>query len=280
PAMDFLHYSGFCSLQYSGFCFCNFLYFYLTLNIETPVSIEVWSFEESIKYDFKKMKTLKKRRSFEELTGPEKVVSIKRREKYYNDKRQEIKRLVNCNFDKRTSFLTLTQNEESSIRKNIDVGNLEFQKFIKRLKRWLKKNRPGFDLRYIATWERTKRGMIHYHIILFNFPFIPVNELQEVWGQGFIKINHVDHVEKSKKGLYVSKYFAKELEFKDAKKKAYFTSRNLNKPQKFRLDLKEFDIKMFGKPDYENKYKLIRKDGMEFKKSEVKYYAITKKNLE
>jgi hypothetical protein len=31
--MDFLHYSGFCSLQYSGFCFCNFLYFYLTLNI-------------------------------------------------------------------------------------------------------------------------------------------------------------------------------------------------------------------------------------------------------
>lgn len=244
--------------------------------IETLTSIEVWRFEEPIWYDFESG-TGKTRRSFEELTGPEKIMSIKRREKYYTEKKHDIKRLVNCNYDHKTSFLTLTQNEESSIRDSIDRGNIEFQKFIKRLKRWLNKNQPCYTLRYIATWERTKRGMIHYHIILFNFPFIPVNKLEKLWGQGFVKINQIDHVDKSKKGLYVCKYFAKELEFKDTKKKAYFTSRNLIKPNKFKFDLPQFEIQEFGKPDYESKYKLIRKVGTEFEESEVEYYSITKK---
>ena len=149
---------------------------YDTKIIETNENIEVWYYEEPIANDFK-LSSEKTRRSFDELSGVEKVASIKRREKYYQNKRHEIKRLVECNFDRRTVFLTLTQNKNSPIKESIDVGNLEFQKFVKRLKRYLAKNHKNSKLKYIATWERTKKGLIHYHIILFSFPYIPAKKM-------------------------------------------------------------------------------------------------------
>lgn len=251
---------------------------YNTQIIETPVSIEVKHYSEPIYYDFSTSKYGTYRRRFSELSGPEKVISIKRREKYYQNKRHEIKRLVDCNFDQNTKFLTLTQAPGSIIQDDIDIGNLEFQKFVKRLKRWLKTNRKNWSLKYIATWERHQNGKIHYHIILFSFPYIRAKEMERLWSHGFIKINKINHVGRKQTGLYVSKYFAKELAFKDAKKKAYFKSRNLKRPLESKFDIcsDQFDITWFGTPEYHNNYTLVRKANGVYSESVVDYFLIPK----
>ena len=65
----------------------------------------------------------------------------------------------------------------------------------------------------------TKHGAIHYHVILFSFPYLPHAELTAIWGHGLIKINKIDIDSAENRGRYVSKYFDKDLELKEHKKK-------------------------------------------------------------
>ncbi|MGG5370782.1 hypothetical protein IGI67_002423 [Enterococcus sp. AZ196] len=141
--------------------------------------------------------------------------------------RFEIARLVDTNFREQTKFLTLTF--EKNIE-DIDYANYEFNKFIKRLNYDLYKTKKA-QLKYIATWELQKRGAIHYHLILFDFPYIPFKRLESIWGHGYIKINKIDVDSIENRGRYISKYFDKDLEMKNNKKKAFFKSRNLSSPQ-------------------------------------------------
>lgn len=54
--------------------------------------------------------------------------------------------------------------------------------------------------------------------------------MQKTWGRGFIKINRIDVDSKENRGRYLSKYFGKDLELKEHKKKAFFKSQNLKMP--------------------------------------------------
>lgn len=56
-------------------------------------------------------------------------------------------------------------------------------------------------------------------------------QLSEVLGHGFITINKIDVDSIENRGRYVSKYFDKDLELKEHKKKAFFKSRNLKEPK-------------------------------------------------
>lgn len=187
-------------------------------------------------YDFKR-RPGRKRRDFEELTSIEKAESMQRRKAYYLDKRFDIKRIIDCNFDDRSTFLTLTFKENIQ---DIETANREFTLFIKRLKRYLKNQ----QLKYIATWELQQRGAIHYHLVLFSVPYIKNDKLSELWGNGFIKINKIkETVTNEAVGVYITKYFVKDLEKKANQKKAYFCSRNLIKPKetKKKLDFDEMN---------------------------------------
>jgi hypothetical protein len=213
--------------------------------IETPTYIEIYDYETIItpkqkieKADIKperknqlawlyENELIEKRKKFDELSAEKQYNSLKRKQQYYKNMRFDIARIVDTNFDYKTKFLTLTFRENIL---EIDYANNEFKKFIKRLNYELYQTKKA-TIKYLATWEKQKRGAIHYHIILFDFPYISVNRLTTIWGYGFVKINKIDVDSVENRGRYISKYFEKDLDLKEHKKKAFFKSRNLKLPK-------------------------------------------------
>lgn len=103
------------------------------------------------------------------------------------------------------AFLTLTFAENVQ---DIEQANKVYNLFIKRLNNKLF-GRGVTRLKYVVVPEFQKRGAVHYHVVLFNLPYIPSGELAKVWGQGFIKVNSVEEV--GNVGAYVCKYLTKEI---------------------------------------------------------------------
>lgn len=147
------------------------------------------------------------------------VQRLENRERVLARARTSVRRLVDCNPDL-NKFFTLTFAENVT---DFEVANECFRKYIMRLKYNYKS-----DLKYLVVPEFQKRGAIHFHV-LCNLPYIPVNQLADLWGFGFCRINRIDNV--TNVGLYVSKYIQKQ--FDDDRlhtKKCYWGSRNLKRP--------------------------------------------------
>ena len=244
---------------------------YNTKIICTNSHIEIWKYDRPIRVGRQKRQADPDKKR--EKRGYERVNDIVRRRKYYKNRREEIRRIVDLNFDERTSFLTLTQAPEVESRMDIKVSNYCFDKFIRRLKYYLGKKFPGTPLKYLATWERTESGVIHYHVILFSFPFIPAKTLEEIWGLGFIKVNKIKGIEAKRRGSYISKYFTKDIDQREYKTKAYFRSRNLKVPvsHKYFIPDEVFDPNMFGEPSYMSQYQLLT--GQDYP-VDVNYYLV------
>lgn len=259
---------------------------YNTKIIETPTTKEVYFYENPI-YSHSNSETKanttesNQRKTFDEMSAHKQYDSLKRKQKHYEQTRWEIARIVDCNFDNKTKFLTLT------FKKNIQditIANREFKYFIQRLNYYLYQTKTQM-LKYIATWEKQKRGAIHYHVIFFDFPFIAKEKSQDLWSHGFIKINRIDVDSKENRGRYLSKYFGKDLELKEHKKKAFFKSQNLKMPieQKLMLtddileDLLQENIifqKEYTRQVYDEKSLLT--NGFPLKDSNVTYFKIKK----
>jgi len=170
---------------------------------------------------------------------------------------------------------------------DVTYTNTKFNKFIKRLNYFIYKHKWQ-KLKYIATWEKQKRGAIHYHIIFFDFPYIRKPELECLWGHGFIHVNRIDVDSRENRGRYVSKYFVKDLELKEHKQKAFFKSQNLKHPLEQRLVLNgegiealESENVMFSKVYKRETYisVMFRADDDEpdvFKDTSVRYLKIKK----
>ena len=209
---------------------------YNTKIIETPTTKEVYIYENPI-YSHATAKSdlteSSKRKTFDEMSAHKQYDSLKRKQKHYEQTRWEIARIVDCNFDDRTKFVTLTFQENIQ---DITVTNREFKYFIQRLNYYIYQTKTQL-LKYIATWEKQKRGAIHYHVIFFDFPYITKEKLQNLWSHGFIKINRIDVDSKENRGRYLSKYFTKDLDLKEHKKKAFFKSQNLKIPKETKLIL-------------------------------------------
>ena len=151
--------------------------------------------------------------------------------------KKNLRRLINANVGQygkefTAKFLTLTFKDNV---KDLDKANYEFKKFIQRLNYYcfgVKKN----NLKYTCVVEFQKRGAIHYHVIIYNMPYIKANDIANVWGNGFIKINKIDDIDNV--GAYVAEYLgnAEKGQGKDVLddrlqgKKSYFSSRGLFKP--------------------------------------------------
>lgn len=168
---------------------------------------------------------------------------LARRERYRLSNRirsqQNLVRLVNTNktYDRgRHSFLTLTYHQ---LETNIPKAQREFAKFIQRLNYYLlvEKNIP--KLKYVGVIEFQERGAIHFHVILFDVPFIHFQNITKLWPHGSIDIRAKDKAGRAltvtKIAIYMGKYMAKA--FTDTRldsKKKYFGSRNLERPLIFR----------------------------------------------
>jgi len=136
--------------------------------------------------------------------------------------KKTLRRKINANKDL-NKFVTLTFADDVD---DLDYCNYEFKKFIERLKYWCKGKE--LELKYVVVVEFMKNGRVHYHM-LCNLPYIRAKRLEEIWGNGFIKINRIDRVDNV--GSYVCKYMQKDLSDKRLEgRKCYFTSRNLEEP--------------------------------------------------
>lgn len=150
--------------------------------------------------------------------------------------RQEIRRLIECNFTAygyEPCFLTFTFKENIT---DVGVANKYFHDFIKRLNRAI-----GKKARYLTIVEFQKRGAVHYHCIFFNLdPAIERRERSDryvarLWRHGFIDIERIRHAKSV--SAYVCKYLQKGLHDPRLRgRKSYFTSRALFRPLQFRRE--------------------------------------------
>jgi len=120
----------------------------------------------------------------------------------------------------KTVFCTPTFRHQTADRK---VADRRIALFMKRLSRYC-----GHKIMYVFVPERHESGMIHYHGVLFNMPFIPIDSVLE---KKIYKIGDIHaRVPKKLKNIifYVSKYITKDV-LKTAKKgeKTYLSPKGL-----------------------------------------------------
>ena len=194
---------------------------YGTKVIKSGNVLDVYEYKIPIKYGFTGGKGGRKK----EGSTKKEEVEINRVTSL-NRARKTLRGIVNSNVEKYSKFLTLTFAENIQ---DIQSANREFSKFIMRLNYNLK-----IKVLYSAVIEFQKRGAIHYHVILYNVPQkLDMKVLGELWGNGFVKVNKIDHVDNV--GAYMCKYMTKcDDEEKLRGKKLYFNSRGLKKPEEIK----------------------------------------------
>lgn len=200
-------------------------------------------------YDFSIPKTYKKEKVIPEnetetwkefRLEQERLVKLNNRKKSMLKAKMTVMRLINANvwqWYKEDNnpyipiFLTLTFKDDI---RDLPSANYIFNKFIKRLNYEVIGEKKGF-LKYVAVPEyqdKTRNGVIHYHIVFFNLKFIWADTMAGIWGEGFIKIKKIGKVKNI--ASYLTKYMAKNFDDdRMDKKKRYFPSRDLYKPQTF-----------------------------------------------
>jgi len=159
------------------------------------------------------------------------TVKLTKNEILVKSNRRAVRRLidaVNCNYhalqkktDTRASaFLTLTSTLHPQALPRLDV----------RLKQFLRalSDKIGYRAKYAAVVElQPKSGYLHYHLVLFDVPFIPQKEIQDLWGF-IVDIRSIPRNENV--GLYMAKYLTKDNGWRLPFKKRYRLSRGLRSP--------------------------------------------------
>lgn len=149
-----------------------------------------------------------------------------------------IRRLVNANAGQWKNpagipyvpvFVTFTFKDDI---RDVEEANGVFSRFVRRLNYVVANGSKKCTLKYVAVTEfqdRSRNGVIHFHVIFFNLPSDNPNLLESVWTHGFVDKRPVEESENV--GAYVSKSMSSVHDDSrlDACKR-YFSSRGLNKP--------------------------------------------------
>lgn len=239
---------------------------------------ELLPYKEGYKYIFNQDGTFEEKedlkgRQLQGTTTQEEY--LKRRKKTLNSDKNKIMDLINtnvfawkdhCGRKCTPKFLTLTFKENIQ---DLTFANKMFKKYIMRLNYFIQNNywheRKFEGLKYVSVVEFQKRGAIHYHILLFNMPYIHHKFLLNSWGHGGVYIEGFVRNDKkvsfkysSKDGSFVSNgqvvknvgayitktmnYMVKNLDDDRLKgKKCYSVSKGLLKP--LLIDLNDCEIK-------------------------------------
>jgi len=207
---------------------------------------EVYEFEKDVHFGGRvQSHNRKPKRTGKRLGGIRRPFSIDRA-------RQRIRRLISCNTSKMDIFCTFTFADRTM--KDIKTANRHWTLFVKRLNTYLK-----FKVKYVAVVEfQPRSGVIHYHAVFFNLPYIPNDQFAKIWSHGFIKMNAIKNIRNI--GAYVSKYLQKGVV--DARlfnEKVYFASRGLVKPFITRLPPLDIDLSSFSSEIGQTaKYELLK----------------------
>lgn len=149
--------------------------------------------------------------------------------------RNNLRRLVLNNFNNRSTFLTLTFQENLT---DLTKANQVFKRFVKYMNEDLSKV-WGNGFKYVAVVEFQKRGAIHYHLICDLPKYYRYSKVRDRWrqaitalgvkGTGSTKQHRIDKVDNV--GAYVVKYMTKAgADERLIGKKLYQTSKGLKKP--------------------------------------------------
>jgi len=145
----------------------------------------------------------------------------------------------------RTTFVTLT------FKKNVedyDYAYNELKKFFKRLSyHYCNKEKRGQDFSYVVVPEQQGRGSWHYHIMLFNVPFLCQCEVKKIWGHGSVRLNGI-FGSPTHASNYLMKYFVKGFNNVEYRRR-YSCSQNLNKA--YTTDSPYLLKNLFGMYDFE-----------------------------
>ena len=190
----------------------------------------------------------RKKRGEEDIVVEEKVQTEKAKSSV-DRTRKEIRRRINSN-PKLTKFLTLTFRDEII---DIDIANRKLNLFTQRARdRWS-------EFQYLAVPEFQKSGRVHHHLIC-NLRYVRSEEIEKVWGEGFIKIKLLRKT--GNLGLYLCKYLQKDMFDKRMfRKKKYFCSQSLEKPREMvgkRVELflnkNSYNLKLIRETTLNNKF--------------------------
>lgn len=210
----------------------------------------------------------------------------KRKNKYDSIKRskQTVIDLAMCN-PQLNVFMTLTFSEQKYADYNLAYD--EFRKFRNRLNTYMKRN-FNCNFNYIATFETTKKGRWHVHMLcdlnyrLFGFDEVESWYLKDkiksddkkkienffadkFWKNGFIDFTELENSEGS--AYYLIKYLSKEIDTENIGveeniKRRFLTSKGLNRPlvihvrlndNKEKINALEEQLKNINKKDYKIK---------------------------
>lgn len=191
--------------------------------------VEVYEYLQPILEGYTDTKKTTKGRKKSVNKNDDEIEQNNYRDQVLNRAKRNLRRLINCNGDSMSKFVTLTFKENVT---DLDIANREFKKFIQRLNRFTKLER---GVQYACVIEFMKNGRVHYHVIFFNLPYIKNADLRKIWGQGWVRINRVDNVDNL--GSYVVKYMNKDADDERLKgRKSYLTSKGLYKPKEIKED--------------------------------------------
>lgn len=216
--------------------------------------IELYEYEKPIQEGYENNNSQGRSSVAEEEEQKQNRLRVQQRAK------RDLKRIINSNAGQwadgngeiySPKFLTLTFKENVT---DVKSANKDFDLFKRRLNRYL-----GYRIKYLVVVEFQKRGAVHYHVVIFNIRYIPVNELAKIWSNGFIKLNKIEEVDNI--GAYVSKYMGKgSSDDRLIGEKSYFSSRGLHKPEEIKENsliegiIKEIEPYKNFETDFQNEY--------------------------
>lgn len=161
-------------------------------------------------------------------------VKDENRERTLARTRKDIRNIINCNFNRygeRSKFLTLTFEDNVE---DLGTANKHLTDFVKRINYQVfgtKKSALKYTCVPEIQWERYEKygfKVWHFHVVLYNMPYVKHEELQAIWGNGHVYINAIEDVDNV--GAYICKYITKESAAELVGKKSVSNSRGLYKP--------------------------------------------------
>lgn len=161
------------------------------------------------------------------------VTDMKKNDISLKRSQRRLKRLINANvgqYEQVDKFLTLTFPH----LKDRDKACRAFKTFAQNLRRHY-----GEEIQYIAVMEiqdgtrledpSKATNDIHFHVLLFNCPYIPQEIIQnKLWKHGIVDIRKIENYNDI--AGYLADYLSKDKVLAVRGKRSYFPSRGLKKP--------------------------------------------------
>ena len=201
-----------------------------TYDLKVVVSgkqVELYKYKKNVwrEYETNKDEVLEKKPKQLDIFEQEKLKQ-QRIQFSINRTKTEIRRLVNSN-PQLNKFMTLTFANSTT---DLKEANYIFNQFIKRIAY----RYPDFEYLAVPEFQKDEDyhgrkkehgGSVHYHL-LCNLPYVEMDALEWLWGQGMVNIRQIGKV--NNLGAYMSKYLGKELfSGRMFGKKKFFRSQNL-----------------------------------------------------